>query len=107
MSKIEEACQLSKHSFEEAQGLFKNSVDRMPSPWTIFGMNVLEGLIGVVGAFCPRYQMGDAKNVCDQEMLPVLSLPSQHSQLRRSARPRGAELVITPNTLKRMPPRQD
>jgi len=49
MSKIEEACQLSKHSFEEAQVLFKNSVDTMPSPWTIFGMNVLEGLVGVVG----------------------------------------------------------
>lgn len=49
MSKIEEACQLSKQSFEEAQVLFKSSVDTMPSPWTIFGMNVLEGLVGVVG----------------------------------------------------------
>ena len=54
MSKIEEACQLSKQSFEEAQVLFKTSIDTMPSPWTIFGMNVLEGLVGVVGAFCMR-----------------------------------------------------
>ena len=61
MSKIEEACQLSKQSFEEAQVLFKTSVDSMPSPWTIFGMNVLEGLVGVVGAFGSRTQMSDAK----------------------------------------------
>ncbi|KAH9021307.1 hypothetical protein EDB85DRAFT_2152510 [Lactarius pseudohatsudake] len=50
MAKIEEACQLSKHSFEEAQVLFKQSVDSMPGAWSIFGMNVLEGLVGVVGS---------------------------------------------------------
>ncbi|KAI9454487.1 hypothetical protein BJY52DRAFT_1391432 [Lactarius psammicola] len=50
MAKIEEACQLSKQSFEEAQGLFKQSIDSMPGPWTVFGMNVLEGLVGVVGS---------------------------------------------------------
>ncbi|KAH9168354.1 hypothetical protein EDB89DRAFT_1992049 [Lactarius sanguifluus] len=50
MTKIEEACQLSKHSFEEAQVLFKQSVDSMPGAWSIFGMNVLEGLVGVVGS---------------------------------------------------------
>ena len=69
-------------------------------------MNVLEGLIGVVGEFYSHYQMGDANNVCNQELLPALSLPSQHFLHRRSARPRGAEPVITPDTLKRMPPRQ-
>lgn len=50
MAKIEEACQLSKQSFEEAQVLFKQSVDSMPGAWTVFGMNVLEGLVGVVGS---------------------------------------------------------
>ncbi len=52
MAKIEEACQLSKLSFEEAQSLFKQSIDSMPGAWSIFGMNVLEGLVGVVGASC-------------------------------------------------------
>ena len=50
MEKIEEACQLSKQSFEQAQDLFKQSIDSMPGPWSIFGMNSLEGLVGVVGA---------------------------------------------------------
>ena len=61
MSKVEEACQLAKKSFEEAQVFFKNSVNNMPSPWTIFGVNVLEGLVGVVGTFCSYYQMGYSK----------------------------------------------
>ncbi len=52
MAKIEEACQLSKQTFEEAQVLFKQSIDSMPGAWTVFGMNVLEGLVGAVGAFC-------------------------------------------------------
>jgi len=50
MVKIEEACQLSKKSFEEAQSLFKQSIGSMPGAWSILGMNVTEGLVGLVGA---------------------------------------------------------
>ena len=50
MAKIEEACQLSKKSFEEAQALFKQSIESMPGAGSIFGRNVLESLLGIVSA---------------------------------------------------------
>ncbi|THH18816.1 hypothetical protein EW146_g2223 [Bondarzewia mesenterica] len=45
-----EALEISRKSFEEAQEEFKRAVKSMPSGWSILGMNIVEGLIGVVAS---------------------------------------------------------
>ena len=107
MSKIEEACQLSKQSFEEAQVLFKTSIDTMPSPWTILGMNVLEGLVGVVGAFCSLTQMSDAKCLypgsAASSVTSIASLPASAFRAAKrsgsSDRPQHSQTHATPSKL--------
>jgi len=54
MARIEEARQLSKKSFEDAQALFKQSIESTPGAESTFGRNVLESLIGIVSASCSR-----------------------------------------------------
>jgi len=45
----EEALKMSSKSFEEAQEMFKNAVNSMPSGWSIAGMSMVDGLVSSVG----------------------------------------------------------
>jgi len=40
---------MSSKSFEEAQEMFKNAVNSMPSGWSIAGMSMVDGLVSSVG----------------------------------------------------------
>jgi hypothetical protein len=113
MSKIEEACQLSKQSFEEAQVLFKNSIDTIPYPGSILGMNLIEGLIGGVGTFFALVAIRATTKSSFQQLLQVVSLPLQRvlspCSSARSSRAKvvTAPKALKPQALKRTPPRQD
>ena len=43
-----EAMDISRQSFDDAQDFFKDAVKSMPSGWSLMGMRLVEGFVGVV-----------------------------------------------------------